>query len=191
MIRSFLALDLSENAREAIRRVVEDFRKADAWVSWTRVEQIHLTLKFLGNIPDEMVPGVAETLAETCSPVAPFRLQPEGCGAFPSLEQMRIIWVGLREEGASLLRLQKEVEAAMVPLGFPVEQRPFRPHLTVGRVKGRRGLHALREKLSKHADFHSEPFNVTEIVLYRSDLRPDGARYSPLFRAPLSGAPGS
>jgi 2'-5' RNA ligase len=81
------------------------------------------------------------------------------------------------------------VEDALIPLGFEPEHRPFKPHLTLGRVKGRARLQCLQEMLVSHADFATEPFDASEIVLYKSELRPDGARYIPLFKAPFSGNP--
>ncbi len=191
MMRAFIALDPSEAARRAITRVEEEFRKTEARVSWVRAEQVHLTLKFLGDIPPEAVPGIEEALARIGARNNPFLVRPAGCGAFPNVKEMRTVWVGLKGDGEMLQRVQKEVESAMIPLGFPAEHRAFRPHLTVGRVKGRDGIQPLREALLKYAAFEAEPFNISEIVLYRSDLRPDGARYTPLFRALLGKLPGS
>ena len=98
------------------------------------------------------------------------------------MKQMRIIWVGLKGDGEALKKLQQDVEEAVVDLGFEKEERPFRPHLTVGRVKGRQHLRSLQDLLASHQRFEAEAFDVTELVLYKSELRPEGARYTPLFR---------
>ena len=100
---------------------------------------------------------------------------------------MRIIWVGLRVDGDGLNQLQQAVEAAMVQLGFKKEDRPFKPHLTLGRVKGRQHLRLLQALLLERQHYNAEAFDVTELVLYKSELRPEGARYTPLFRKSLSG----
>jgi 2'-5' RNA ligase len=102
---------------------------------------------------------------------------------------MRVVWVGLRGDDQALISLQKSVEDALAPLGFEPEDRPFRAHLTLGRVKGRQHLRALQDALLTHQGFESEVFDVTELVLYKSDLLPDGARYTPLFRASFAGKP--
>ncbi len=147
MIRTFIAIDLPVPVRAALEGFSKELRRADAPVSWARIESIHLTLKFLGNISEEQVEPVRAELDRIAATTSPFRIQPAGCGAFPTLKTMRVVWVGLRGDLAPLARLQKEVEEAMACLGFKPEDRPFRPHLTVGRVKGRQRLRPLQDLL--------------------------------------------
>ncbi len=186
-IRSFIAIDLCDPARRQIEAFVEELKNSDARVGWVRIEGIHLTLKFLGNVAPELIEQIKPALVRVASQTGPIRIEPAGCGAFPAIKSPRVIWVGLGGQISSLAELGRRVEAAMVPLGFKPEDRPFKPHLTVGRVKGRLRLEALQQILLAHRDFKAEPFDAAEVVLYKSDLRPDGARYSPLFKAPLSG----
>ena len=188
-IRSFIAIDLSDPVRLRIEELVRELRKSDAQVGWVKVEAIHLTLKFLGNVDPELLERIKPALAREAAKTGPLRLEAAGCGAFPGLQSPRIIWVGLRGQIAPLVELARGVEEALVPLGFKPENRPFKPHITVGRVKGRVRLQSLREKLLSHAGFAAEPFDAAEIVLYKSELRPDGARYTPLFKTPFSGIP--
>jgi 2'-5' RNA ligase len=154
-----------------------------------RVEGIHLTLKFLGNVAPELIEEIKPALGRAASQTAPIHIEPAGCGAFPTMKSPRVIWVGLRGQVGPLSELARRVEAAMVPLGFKPEDRPFKPHLTVGRVRDRARLEALQQILLAHQDFTAEPFDAAEVVLYKSELRPDGARYTPLFKAPFSGLP--
>jgi 2'-5' RNA ligase len=121
--------------------------------------------------------------------MSPFRLQTSGCGAFPSIKQMRVIWVGLQGDGDTLNHLQGEVEEEMAQLGFKREDRPFKPHLTVGRVKGRQHMRALQDLLIARREFDAEAFDVLEVVLYKSLLRPEGALYTPLFRKSFNRKP--
>ncbi len=188
-IRSFIAVDLSNQARLQIEELVRELKKSDAPVGWVRVEGIHLTLKFLGNVAPEMIEEIKPVLAGIASETGPIHIEPGGCGAFPTIKAPRVVWVGLRGLLGPLAELQRKIEAAMIPFGFNPENRPFKPHLTVGRVKGRARLQALQQILLAHGDFTAEPFDVTELVLYKSELRPDGARYTPLFKAPFSGRP--
>lgn len=183
MIRAFIALDMPEAVQAGLGEIQARLRETGASVKWVKPDRIHLTLKFLGNVPQETLPQIAAALEAVASRTAPFRLRPEGCGAFPSLNQMRVIWVGLRGEEKILDTLQREVEEAVLPLGFPKEDRPFKPHLTLGRVKGRQRLRSLQESLRAHESFAAEAFDVKELVLYKSDLRPEGAHYTPLYRA--------
>jgi len=188
-IRSFIAIDLSDPVRRQIETLVRELRKSDAQVGWVRTEGIHLTLKFLGNVAPESIEGIKSELARIASQIAPIRIEPAGCGAFPTIKSPRVIWVGLRGQIGPLAELVRRVETALAPLGFEPEGRPFKPHLTLGRVKGRRGLQALKDILLAHLDFTAEPFDAAEVVLYKSELRPDGARYTPLIKAPFSGGP--
>ncbi len=188
-IRSFIAVDLSNQARLQIEELVRELKKSDAPVGWVRVEGIHLTLKFLGNVAPEMIEEIKPVLAGIASETGPIHIEPGGCGAFPTIKAPRVVWVGLRGLLGPLAELQRKIEAAMIPFGFNPENRPFKPHLTVGRVKGRARLQALQQILLAHGDFTAEPFDVTELVLYKSELRPDGARYTPLSKAPFSGRP--
>jgi 2'-5' RNA ligase len=188
-IRSFIAVELPDIVRRQLESLTRELKESDAPVGWVRPEGIHLTLKFLGNISPELVQQMKPVLAGIGSRAGPIHLQPAGCGAFPTIKQPRVIWVGLRGESEPLVELQKQVERAMVPFGFAPEDRPFRPHLTLGRVKGRQRLLALQQILLARREFTAEAFDVTELVLYKSELRPDGARYTPQFKAPLAWRP--
>jgi RNA 2',3'-cyclic 3'-phosphodiesterase len=185
MIRAFIALDLPPGVYRALTGLQQEWQRTSAPVSWIKPESIHLTLKFLGNIANEQVAEIQPLLQKVAVNTAPFRLQPLGCGAFPSIKQMRVVWVGLQGAVEELLKFQKSVEDTLVSLGFAPEDRPYRAHLTLGRVKGRRHLQLLQEAVLRRQDFQAEAFDVTEVVLYRSELRPEGARYTALFRAPL------
>ena len=188
MIRAFIALDLPPGVHRALAGLQQEWQRTAAMVSWIKPESIHLTLKFLGNIANEQVTEIQALLLKVAATAAPLRLQPLGCGAFPSIKQARVVWVGLQGAIEELLKLQKSIEDALIPLGFEPEDRPYRAHLTLGRVKGRRHLQLLQEAVLRRQDFQAEAFDVKEVVLYRSELRPEGARYTALFRAPLGAA---
>ncbi|SPF40319.1 2'-5' RNA ligase [Syntrophobacter sp. SbD1] len=188
-IRSFIAIDLSDAARRQIEELTQALRKSDAQVGWVRIDGIHLTLKFLGNVVPELIEEIKPVLARLASQTGPIHIEPAGCGAFPTIKAPRVIWVGLRGQIRPLAELAQRVEAEMAPLGFKPEDRPFKPHLTLGRVRGRARLQPLQQILLAHQDFTAQPFDAVEVVLYKSELRPDGARYTSLFKAPLSAPP--
>jgi RNA 2',3'-cyclic 3'-phosphodiesterase len=187
MIRAFVALDLPAATQQALASLQKEWEQLKAPVAWIKPDKVHLTLKFLGNITPEQVAGIQSSLGDIASRIAPFRLQPAACGAFPSIKQMRVIWVGLNGDLDALHALQQATEMGLIALNFPAEERSFRGHLTLGRVKGRSHLYQLQEALLRQQGFHAEAFEVREIVLYRSELRPEGARYTSLFRAGLGG----
>ncbi|GLI35639.1 RNA 2',3'-cyclic phosphodiesterase [Desulforhabdus amnigena] len=183
MIRTFIAFDLPVNVQESLQRLQSELKKTEAHVSWVKPERIHLTLKFLGDVSPEQIPAIQSALEVIAASTRSFRLKVAGCGAFPTIKQMRVVWVGIRGDEAPLKELQGQVEQAMVPLGFKAEDRPFKAHLTLGRVKGRQRLRSLQDALMTYHAFEAEDFDVTELVLYKSELRPEGARYTPLFRS--------
>ena len=187
MIRTFIAIDLPPEIRETLEAFGKKLQKADAPVSWVKGDRMHLTLKFLGDVAPELIDSIRNAMVEVSRRASPLRLKPLGCGAFPSIKQMRVVWVGLHGDFEPLRKLQQEVEKAMIPLGFEPEGRSFKPHLTLGRVKGKHRLERLQEFLMSNQSFEAEAFDVTELVLYKSELRPEGARYTPLFRAPFTG----
>ncbi len=189
MIRTFIAIDLPVPVQQALDKFGKGLQRTQAAVSWVKADRIHLTLKFLGNVSPEQIADIQTALSTISTHTSPFRLLPAGCGAFPSLKQMRVVWVGLRGDDAQLKDLQRQVEAAMAHLGFKAEDRQFRAHLTLGRVKGRQHIRLLQEELLASQNFEAEAFDVNELVLYKSELRPEGARYIPLFRAPFAGLP--
>jgi 2'-5' RNA ligase len=186
MIRTFIAIDIPQSVQEAMERLSLELRKAGAAVTWVKPGRMHLTLKFLGNVPPEKIDEISKAMAGAATQSPPFALRPEGCGAFPGMKNMRVVWVGLQGDLDPLKRLQQRVEEAMESLGFEREERSFKPHLTLGRVKGRKNMEALQQAVLSQRDFALEAFDVFELVLYKSELRPEGAHYTPLFRARFS-----
>lgn len=190
MIRSFIAIDFPEETRKALEDIQKELKRCGAGVRWVKPGSIHLTLKFLGNIQAAQVEDIALAVAQEIRDQPPITLGAAGLGAFPSLRKPRVIWIGMEGEVQRLTRIQARVENALEPLGFVREKRPFRPHLTIGRVKDHRRLQALIDAM---ATLDMEPFNsfdADEIILYKSDLRPTGAIYTKLHRMPLA-APAS
>jgi 2'-5' RNA ligase len=176
MPRIFLALSFSVAATRKIAEEV-DRRKAAVGeagfrVAWVPAANLHLTLKFLGSISEELVEGVAGACRRVAARHQPFEAKAVGLGAFPSLQRPNILWVGVEAQPA-LSALQREVEGAMVELGFEKEERAYHPHVTVGRVKEHRGH--LAEQWTSDAPIASSA--LTEIVAYESKTRSAGAEY--------------
>ena len=190
MIRSFIAIDFPEETRKALEDIQKKLKQCGAGVRWVKPSSIHLTLKFLGNIHPTQVEDIALAVAQEVRDEPPITLGAAGLGAFPGRRKPRVIWIGMEGEVQRLTRIQARVENALEPLGFVREKRPFRPHLTIGRVKDHRRLQALIDAM---ATLDMPPFNsfdADEIILYKSDLRPTGAIYTKLHRMPLA-APAS
>jgi 2'-5' RNA ligase len=184
--RCFVAVELPDALKDLIGKGTEHLRSRGGKVRWTPARNFHLTLKFLGETPESMLPDIEARLGEAVKGHGAFSVRFRGVGVFPDPRRPRVIWIGV-ENPEPLQRLQAGVEEALVSLGFEDEGRPYNPHLTLGRVKDPRGagplMGALREM--EQADFGQ--MRVQGVSLVRSDLGPGGSRYTRLFRVALEG----
>ncbi len=190
-VRAFIAVELPETVRSALSGLQNRLKEGErAPVKWVNPESVHLTLKFLGNIDLESIPQLSEAISEASRGNAPFRLELSELGGFPNLRAPRVLWVGLRGETASLSALQKNVESALIPLGFPPEKKGFSPHLTLGRVR-EKATSGDRYRLGKAASsleaVFLPSFTVDSLNLMRSRLSREGAIYSRLQAFSLEG----
>jgi RNA 2',3'-cyclic 3'-phosphodiesterase len=192
LIRVFVAIELNEAVQSALREVQAHLKKAvpRGSVRWVQPEGIHLTLKFLGDIPPAQVPEISEALLRAGTNVAPFTITVEGRGCFPDTRRPNVIWVAITEKTGALARLQKAVETEISPLGYPPEGRAFRPHLTLGRTNRDAGIDKLHQVGAAVEASVVEVLGTVEarsLCLIRSELRPGGAVYTRLAEAPLGG----
>ena len=191
-IRSFIAIELSEDILSAIADLQRQLKKQvpEGTVRWVKPGGIHLTLQFLGDVPVVKINSIAQALTAACAPFHPFSVTVGGLGCFPNAKRPRVTWVGVDEPTGTLAALQKAIERAMVPLGFTPERRAFHPHLTLGRTK-RQATRDQAQALGTLITTTQIPFlgqmNVRQVCLIRSDLRPTGAVYTRLAAAPLAG----
>ena len=186
MIRSFIAIEIPEDTKTMIGEVQQQLKKSGVGVRWVKPGSMHLTLKFLGNIRPEQVDDIAAAVAQEVRSESVLTLQAVGLGGFPSQRKPRVIWVGLEGEVQRLSRIQARLEIGLEALGFAREKRPFRPHLTIGRIKERRRLQSLVDAMTVLELPQFNSFDADEIILYKSDLRPTGAIYTKLQRMPLA-----
>lgn len=186
-IRAFIAVAVDEAIIARLAALQGELRRADAPVAWVRPGGMHLTLKFLGNVPEERIPAIGEAMREVAASRKPFRIGVEGTGAFPNLRRPRVIWADVREGREALIELAAAVDGALVGVGFPPEDRPFSPHLTLGRVKMPNRLEQMMALLASHAQDRFGEMLVTGMILFQSELSPQGAKYTPLRHAALGG----
>lgn len=187
MIRAFLAVDLPASLRPVLSWAQEELKKSGADVKWVPVGNIHLTLKFFGNITDVQVADISEAVTELAATQQPFTLTVTDAGAFPSPKSPRVVWLGVGGDLEIMGEFYRRLEIAFAALGFPPEDRPFSPHLTLGRMKSPAGRAALSHCLVHLPPPEAPPFQVSEVVLFRSQLSPQGATYLPLKVIPLGG----
>lgn len=186
-MRLFVAADLPDATRREIASLQGRLRPMSLPVRWVAVEGIHLTWKFLGETGEDMIDRLAAGLEEAAAMSAPFLMEPRGLGAFPGRGRPRVIWLGLSGDLERASDLHRRIEAELGERGVAREARRFVPHLTLGRVTGP-GRGGWRAALDAVAGVALTKFEVNEIVLFESHLRPAGASYLPLRRLPLRGA---
>jgi len=187
-MRCFVAIELSDAIRRSLSAMQRRHAALDRVIRWTRPEQIHLTLKFLGEVRETDMPAVCETMAAMAARFAPIEFAVRRAGCFPPGGSARIFWAGLDEPTGRLGRLRDALEAAYADMGFPRENRAFKPHLTIGRVRDPRGSREIRAAVAAEAGFEGGRQTASEIVLFESILAPQGATYVALARASLTGS---
>ncbi len=187
-VRTFVAVELDPGTRKSLRREAERLATCDADVKWVAEENLHVTMKFLGQVDRLVVPEIVKALAKAVGEVEPFRAEVVGVTFFPKPTRPKIVAVGVDPVAAGRLgEVAARVDDALVEVGFGKEGRGFRAHVTLGRVKGTKGIGALADALLT-AD--GRPFgqqDVDQLTLFMSELSRAGPRYTVLGRAPFGG----
>ncbi len=184
-VRTFLALPLDEPIVRRLAEAQAALAAVAAHIRWVEPQNLHLTVKFLGDVENDRLSDVCEVAEEIASQSDPFEITVRGLVPAPPSGSMRMVWVGVEEPTARLERMQGLLEEAYAGLGFKMENRRFHPHLTLGRVKSGQNVQRLRAAVEEFArtDFGVQP--VEEIVVFSSRLTPEGPIYSPLKKAEL------
>lgn len=185
-MRLFVAVQLPPAVRMAVARARAPLERAVDNVRWTDAEALHITLSFIGEVGEAQAGELAEAVAATAARHAPFTIRLGSLGAFPSPGRARIWWVAVEDEGR-LLRVQADLAARLAALGVPLEDRPFSPHVTIGRQRGRGGASRARNLGALPAITLDASVPVQSIDLMRSQTGVAGARYTCLAAAPLNG----
>ena len=190
-IRAFVAIELPDSAKESLSALMQRLKPGKhPQVKWVAPDSVHLTLKFLGNIYSDQVPGVTEAIGSASWGLGPIEVKLGGLGAFPNLGQPRVIWVAVLGEIEKLRDLQRDIDEALSHFGFPKEKRVFTPHLTLGRMRDRAssGERGSIGRLLQNTNFKGgDVMDVKAISLMRSTLKPSGALYARLSSIELRG----
>ena len=188
-IRCFIAIELPQPIKSALSQLQDSLKKSEhPSVKWAAPEGIHLTLKFLGNVVSEKLPALTKAITGAVRGTTPFQLNLGSPGVFPNTKAPRVVWIGIEGEVEPLLTLHNNIEHALSTLGFPLEERAFSPHLTLGRVREsaspveRRRLGEVIASLKVESKVF---FKVDSLSLMRSKLTQEGALYSSLASFPL------
>jgi 2'-5' RNA ligase len=188
-VRSFLAIELPEEILHKIADIQMCLKKniQGGVISWVRPEGIHLTLKFFGNIFMDNVVNISRVVENTLADVKPLSLGVKDVGVFPDVIRPRVIWLGINGDVAPLSNIRKAMDPGFHGYGFKREERPFRPHLTLGRIKSPRGMSGLAVLLEGGGNYFAGHFQTKELTLFRSELTSGGAIYTKLAQFPFRG----
>lgn len=189
-LRAFIAINLPQPIQDSIPKETTRLQKilGEQTIRWTPIHNIHLTLKFLGNIPETHIDFLKQILIKIADSNSAFDLQIQSIGSFPSLKLPRVIWLGV-QSSTGLMSVQKNVEEAVTKLGYEKEARKFSPHLTLGRIKKNlhpNDLQKIRDALVNFQLGKIDPARVDSVHLYQSDLNTEGSVYTKLFSVKLS-----
>jgi 2'-5' RNA ligase len=179
-IRTFIALELPPSIISLLEKVQEDLKSMRLRAKWVRPENIHLTLKFLGNINPVDTDKIGAAMTDAVDDFAPLNLVAGRVGVFPGIKRPRVIWLGLGGQIQLLIAMQRLLEDNLAALGFKKEKRPFKGHLTLGRFRQTVNPNTIRQIMRQYANGYREEFTARRIILFKSDLKPTGAVYSRL-----------
>ncbi|MDD1751116.1 MAG: RNA 2',3'-cyclic phosphodiesterase [Methanothrix sp.] len=185
-MRLFIAIEIPGEIKQEMADVQRRLRDIGVDAGWTRPEGIHLTLKFLGETPESKVPDILDALTRALGGTGGFRLEVERVGTFPNAKNARVVWVGVSGDIERLMNLQTAVEDAMAGLGLERDDRPFTPHLTLGRIKYLRSKEKWLNILEEIKNIKLAGFDVKAVALMKSELKRTGAVYTEIGRVELS-----
>ncbi len=178
-MRTFIAIEVPKEIKNAVEIYVNPLKKEKAKISWVKPENIHITLKFLGEVAEDKIPEIYESLKKCLVGQKPFDIEVTGTGGFPNLSRPRVFWVGLKNGAVELKNLAKSIDNELNKHGFPRDKRDFNPHLTIGRVKYIDNIKKFVKKMNI-LDYKGGFFTAKEVLIMKSDLKPTGAVYTKL-----------
>ncbi len=184
-MRTFIAIEIPDEIKQEMAKVQDRLKKSGADAGWTRPEGIHLTLKFLGEVPAPEIDKIKAALRGAVEGKEKFRIEIGGAGVFPNERNPRVVWIGISGDLEKLSALQASVEDSMAAIGFEPEERKFTPHLTLGRIKYIKSRGAWQTSLDETRDVRLPGFDVAAVSLMKSELHPKGAVYTEIGKVEL------
>lgn len=186
--RIFLAIDIDDGVRGRVRAAQDDLKSCGGKIRWVAPQNMHVTLCFLGNVADELLAEVCEAARRVASEHRPFDFDVRGVVCVPPAGRLRMLWVGVDDAGGAMTRLQADLADALGELGLPKEERRFRPHLTLARVKFTKDAAGIRGAAAEKAETNFGTVRAAQVTVYSSEISPQGPTYTPVAAAGLGGA---
>ncbi|MBF0224803.1 MAG: RNA 2',3'-cyclic phosphodiesterase [Desulfobacterales bacterium] len=187
-IRAFIAVEIPQNIFPFLKKTCENFKsiiKKTNRISWVNIENIHITLKFLGDINIDAIDKIKEAIKITAKQISPFSLKLKEIGVFPSVRKPRVIWLGISENVKKLITLNEILEDNMEKIGFSKEEKQFKAHITMARVKEIKSYEEIANAINSVSAPESESFMCDKLILFQSTLKPTGAIYNKIIVEPL------
>jgi len=184
-MRTFVGIRLADELKEPFSSLCDELRRARVRVKWVEAENAHFTVRFLGEIGDEQMADIAESLETVVSAVPRFDIELRRVGAFPNVNRPKVLWIGVNPTDGPMADVKLAVDTALADHGFPEESRAFHPHVTLGRVKDMSAAGMLKEPLQRAVDTNFGVMEVREVVFVQSTLTPRGPVYTDLRVLPL------
>ncbi|MBI4667454.1 MAG: RNA 2',3'-cyclic phosphodiesterase [Nitrospinae bacterium] len=178
--RIFFAIDLPDELTTRAENVISGFGVPSGQVRWARAGNMHITMRFLGDVSEKAIPGLCDAAGQIAATFRPFRITVEGLGVFPNQERPRVVWFGVGGDVENLKNIETALSARLEGMGFPPEERAFSAHLTIGRVKSDNARGKIARLVRQYRRYYIGDAPVTEIALYESKLNPQGSIYTKL-----------
>lgn len=188
-MRAFLAVEIPRSVRDTLANVIRHLRGEALGVKWVKPEQIHLTLEFFADLPRECLPALEEAVSPLAAAFTPGPLRVRGVGAFRSAGKIRVLWAGLEDPEERLPLFAAELRRALAVREIRGDDKPLRPHLTLGRLREPSRNPALEKALAAFGDLEAGPFVPAGLTLFESTLTPEGPIHRALTRWPFGGTP--
>ncbi|MEE4312057.1 MAG: RNA 2',3'-cyclic phosphodiesterase [candidate division KSB1 bacterium] len=184
-IRTFIAIEIPPHIKKEISEFQRHLMVRDTRISWPKPDNIHITLKFVGDVETNAITAITEAVEKGVEQIPPFNVKIVGVGTFPSGRKPRILWIGAKSENSLMVKCADNIDQKLEELGYEKETRPFRAHLTLGRVKSQFKIDEVLDRLNESRDFECDDFLASEIIVVQSTLHASGAIYTPLKRIRL------
>lgn len=185
-MRAFIAIELPEAVKESLLSIRERLRRSGAKASWVHPENMHLTLRFLGEADQAAIEKISSVLEEAYQTCGPLTLAVQGLGGFPNRRKPSVVWAGMEVCSGDLAIIQAHAERAARAAGFPPEEKAFHPHITLARIRDHRAVGRLPETLEAGQSYYGGEFAAANVSLFSSELRPGGPVYRRLREFSLS-----
>lgn len=184
--RVFIASSLNEEAKNLIKDIQSNIKKLNCQIKWVKPENVHLTLKFLGNIESDRIDELKKLVQSTSKMTQSIKSDLFNLGAFPNSQKPKILWVGLSDNESKIAQLAETIETSLSTIGFSKEKRSFKPHVTIGRVRSFKNIKPLSETISQFSVKNAVAQNIDNITIYKSTLTPTGPIYEVLKKFELA-----